>query len=343
MSHSDSIKIADSLVRSYWHPIAHKSELANDRDFVRFEIKDFEVVVFNDKGNFVAFDNLCPHRGARFFTEDHGNQFVKCLYHGWSYSFGKVNVAGSKNFHNCAIENAKLNEFKLAQCGDFIFFALEPITTLQTQLGAEVWAQLEKISGDIAIREDCNRYPFECDWTISLENALESYQLPLIPAETLDTLKLGAGENAFFGENSIWYAPVENEKVEKRLKSLSRFFAATDPFQGYQSIFIFPFSMISSTYGYSYSMQNFFPTATTKQTFFTSRFYPTKNSDPRYTEMTKLFADSSAQMNRKIFEEDHQICLRIPSTSWSTTAPAFTSIFEQKLLHFRRSCAKWDA
>ena len=103
----DSVKIADDLIRSYWHPIGHKSELACDRDFIRFEIKDFEVVVINDKGNFVAFDNLCPHRGARFFTEDFGNQFVKCLYHGWSYSRGKVNVAGVKNFQGCGIETGR--------------------------------------------------------------------------------------------------------------------------------------------------------------------------------------------------------------------------------------------
>ena len=68
MSVLDSIKISDDLIRSYWHPIAHTSELQNDRDFIRFEIKDFEVLVINDKGNYVAFDNLCPHRGARFFT-----------------------------------------------------------------------------------------------------------------------------------------------------------------------------------------------------------------------------------------------------------------------------------
>lgn len=65
----DSVKIADDLIRSYWHPIGHKSELACDRDFIRFEIKDFEVVVINDKGNFVAFDNLCPHRGHVFLQK----------------------------------------------------------------------------------------------------------------------------------------------------------------------------------------------------------------------------------------------------------------------------------
>lgn len=338
----DSTKISDDLVRSYWHPIAHKSELANDRDFVRFDIKDFEVVVINDKGNYIAFDNLCPHRGARFFTADNGNQMVKCLYHGWSYSFGKVNVAGIKKFQGCDIAAAKLNEFQLAVCGEFIFFAVSPIMSLDEQLGSEVYNLLLKIGSDIDCLADFNRYPFECDWTIALENALEPYHIPLIHTQTLATLNLGEGGNEFYGENSIWYSPIENETVGKRLKSLSRFYSATEPFQGYMSIFIFPFSMISSTFGYSYSMQSFFPAIDTEHAFFTSRLYPTKNSDPKYKNMTAAFVESSAQINRKIFDEDHQICKRIPAKSWSTSPPKFISSLEDKLLHFRRSCAKWN-
>ena len=342
MSVLDSIKISDDLIRSYWHPIAHTSELQNDRDFIRFEIKDFEVLVINDKGNYVAFDNLCPHRGARFFTEDFGNKIVKCLYHGWSYSRGKVNVAGIKTFQGCSIEHAALNEFKIEACGDLLFFAIEPKTTLQAQLGPDVFALLHKVAGDIDERSDFNRYSFECDWPIALENALEPYHIPLIHTDTLATLELGVGVNEFYGENSIWYSPVENEKVAKRLKSLNRFFAATEPFQGYMSIFLFPFSMISSTYGYSYSIQSFFPGASPDAAFFTSRLYPVKNSEPRYKYMTSGFVQSSAEVNRKIFDEDHQICKRISSKSWSTSPPRFTSALEEKLLHFRSVCAKWN-
>lgn len=338
----DSIKISDDLIRSYWHPVAHKSELANDRDFVRFDLKGFEVVIINDKGSFVAFDNLCPHRGARFFCEDFGNKFVKCLYHGWSYSHGKVNVAGKNTFQNCDIESATLNEFKLDACGDFLFFSVEPRMALREQLGSEVFDLLERVSGDIEFRSDFNRYPFQCDWTIALENALEPYHIPLIHTATLATLQLGVGVNEFYGENSIWYSPIENEKVEKRLNSLNRFYAATDAYPGYMSIFIFPFSMISSTFGYSYSLQSFFPSTSTESTFFTSRLYPTRNSDPRYREMTSAFVQSSAEVNRRIFDEDHQICKRIPSRTWSTSAPRFRSTLEQKILHFRRSCASWN-
>ena len=305
-------------------------------------MKYFEVLLIHDKGNYVAFDNLCPHRGARFFTEDFGNKIVKCLYHGWSYSRGKVNVAGIKTFQGCSIEHAALNEFKIEACGDLLFFAIEPKTTLQAQLGPDVFALLHKVAGDIDERSDFNRYSFECDWPIALENALEPYHIPLIHTDTLATLELGVGVNEFYGENSIWYSPVENEKVAKRLKSLNRFFAATEPFQGYMSIFLFPFSMISSTYGYSYSIQSFFPWASPDAAFFTSRLYPVKNSEPRYKDMTSGFVQSSAEVNRKIFDEDHQICKRISSKSWSTSPPRFTSALEEKLLHFRSVCAKWN-
>ncbi|CAI2795945.1 Rieske 2Fe-2S domain-containing protein [Pseudomonas fluorescens group sp.] len=342
MSVLDSTKISGDLIRSYWHPVAHKSELSNDRDFVRFDVADFEVVIINDKGSFVAFDNLCPHRGARFFTEDFGNKFVKCLYHGWSYSRGKVNVAGVKTFQGCNIEQASLNQFSLDICGDFLFFAIEPRSTLQEQLGSEISAILNKIGSDIDSRADFNRYPFKCDWTIALENALEPYHIPLIHTDTLASLQLGVGVNEFYGENSVWYSPIESEKVARRLKSLSRFYATTDAYEGYMSIFIFPFSMISSTFGYSYSAQNFFPSTSPDSTYFTSRLYPVRNSDPRYREMTAGFVQSSAEVNRRIFDEDHEICQRIPSKSWSTSAPKFISVLEEKLLHFRHSCGYWN-
>lgn len=64
----DSVKIADDLIRSYWHPIGHKSELACDRDFIRFEIKDFEVVVINDKVISLHL-TICAHTGGHVFLQ----------------------------------------------------------------------------------------------------------------------------------------------------------------------------------------------------------------------------------------------------------------------------------
>jgi phenylpropionate dioxygenase-like ring-hydroxylating dioxygenase large terminal subunit len=341
MTYTKSRHIAPQLVKAYWHPLCLKSQVADDKDFVRFNVLDFEVVVFNDAGNLIAFDNRCPHRGTRFFTEDSGRQRILCPYHGWNYSAGQLRIPDAKSFVGCDIGKANLSFFKLAFCGDLVFFGIEPRATLIDQLGKDIYALIEQTTTHLQRAVDFNRYAFESDWPISLENALEPYHIPLVHRDTLATLKLGKGENVFFGENSIWYSPVENEKVARRLESLSKFFVPREAFSGYMSIFLYPFSMLSSTYGYSWSMQNFFPSTHADRTWFTSQLYPLSAASERYQEIVSTFMASTAQNNRAVFDEDHSICKRIPGDTWSWDAPRFHSSLEAKLLHFRASCAEW--
>lgn len=341
MTCTASQRIAPDLVKAYWHPLCLKSQVADDKDFVRFNVLDFEVVVFNDAGNLIAFDNRCPHRGTRFFTEDAGHQRILCPYHGWNYADGQLRIPDAKRFVGCDIGSASLNFFKLATCGELVFFAIEPRASLPDQLGQDIFTLLEQTTPDLNKPSDFNRYAFEADWPISLENALEPYHIPLVHRDTLATLKLGVGENVFYGENSIWYAPVENEKVARRLESLSRFFTPREAYAGYVSLFLYPFSMLSSTFGYSWSMQNFFPSAQTDRTWFTSQLYPLRAASERYDEIVSTFMTSTAENNRAVFEEDHTICKRIPGDTWSWNAPRYHSSLEAKLLHFRASCAEW--
>lgn len=341
MTRTKSKQIAPALVNAYWHPLCLKSQVAGDKDFVRFNVLDFEIVVFNDAGNLIAFDNRCPHRGTRFFIEDVGNQRILCPYHGWSYSSGQLRIPDAKSFTGCDVGKAGLNFFKLAYCGELVFFAIEPRASLVDQLGKDIYALIEHMTPGLSGVSDFNRYEFESDWSISLENALEPYHIPLVHRDTLATLKLGRGENVFHGENSIWYAPVENEKVARRLESLSRFFAPRDAFLGYMSIFLYPFSMLSSTYGYSWSMQNFFPSSRDDRTWFTSQLFPLSAASARYEEIVSTFMTSTAENNRAVFDEDHSICKRIPGDTWTWDAPRYFSSTEAKLLHFRASCAEW--
>lgn len=340
MKSSASELISRALVNAYWHPLCMRNQISADKDYVRFNVLDFEVVVFNDKGNLIAFDNRCPHRGTRFFIEDQGNQRIICPYHGWSFASGTLRVPNAKSFEGCDIGKANLNFFELSVCGDLVFFSVTPETSLKAQLGEDIFTLLEKITTGLDKCADFNRYGFESDWPISLENALEPYHIPMVHRDTLATLKLGVGHNYFSGQNSIWYAPVENEKVERRLTSLNKYFSVDEPYQGYMSIFIYPFSMLSSTFGYSYSMQNFFPALRDDLTYFTSQLYPAPLTNERYSEIASAFITSTAAVNRQVFEEDHSICKRVPADTWSWQPPRYVNVLEEKLLHFRASCAE---
>lgn len=319
-----------------WHLLAHRSEVADNHAFVRFNVAGREVVVYNDGASVIAFDNRCPHRGARIFDGDAGKERFLCRYHGWSYAKGKVFVADRDSLSHCPLDRLALNTLQVAWCGDFLFASPAPEHSLDDQL-AGLAATLEAISHGIGHRWDINRYAYEADWRIALENALEPYHVANIHRDTLDTLKLQPGTNRYFGRNSIWSAPLGDDRMARRLQSLSRLFDLPYRFEGYESIYIFPFTMISSTFGYSQSLQNFLPGSECGRTHFTSRLFSGRAAATAKPHLVEPLMASSAVMNRSVFDEDHAICRRVPLDSWSKDDPVFWSASEEKLLHFRKS------
>jgi phenylpropionate dioxygenase-like ring-hydroxylating dioxygenase large terminal subunit len=319
-----------------WHLLAHRSELAETHEFVRFDIAGRDVVLYNDGASVIAFDNRCPHRGARIYDGDSGKERFLCRYHGWSYSKGKVFVADRESLVHCPLDRLTLNSLQVEWLGDFAFVSPAPSQSLDSQL-AGLEEMLEAVSRGIGLRWDFNRYLYEADWRIALENALEPYHLASIHSGTLDTLKLQPGTNRYFGRNSVWSAPLGDERMARRLNSLSRLFDLPHQFAGYESIYLFPFTMISSTFGYSQSLQHFLPAPAAERTHFTSRLFAGRLAAATKPELVSSFIASSAQMNRAVFEEDHEICKRVALDTWSMEPPRFWAASEEKLLHFRRS------
>jgi len=317
-----------------WHLIGHESECPNNQDFIKFNTFYGDIVVFNDHGNLVCFDNICPHRGARIFKDDFGRQAFICPYHGWSYNHNRVYPTNPKSFLDCEMTDIKLNKFKLEKCGSFLFFAISPIKKLQEQLGS-LYKELELISYSINAKLDNNVDIYNCHFGHAIENALEPYHINLIHKNSLGNLALSAGINSFYGLNSVWEAEITNNRTNKLLKELKEILNLSNIFEGYKSIYLYPFSMISSTYGLSYSLQNFFPLEPCATKFY-SRFYSTNITNDRYKNTINDFYFSSINMNRKIFEEDKKICNLI-NIDWTTSHYKFMSDSEVKIKHFKNS------
>lgn len=322
------------LWENYWHLICHRSEVENPRDFVRFDVAGQEVVVFNDGADVIAFDNLCPHRGARIFDGSAGNARFVCQYHGWSYSKGNIFIADKSQFSHCELESASLNLLKTAWVGDFLFVSSTPIMSIDSQLD-DVGPLVRSISKSLSKRHDLNVYDYECIWQIAVENALEPYHVSTVHPKTLNTLELSQGYNEYYGLNSIWYAEVNNTQSAKRLKKLGNLFSLSYQHLGYMNVFLFPFSMISSTFGLSYSVQNFFPANADDTAHFISRLYQSRLQPGKNPSIIEGFFDSSAKLNRQIFEEDMNICTRIPQRSWSSDPLKIFARDEDRINHFR--------
>jgi len=334
------MRLDNTLFTRYWHLGCHRRELANEGDFVRLTTVVGDVVMYNDGDDIVAFDNRCAHRGARIYEGECGNQAPTCKYHGWTYRNGMTIIPERERFHDCNIEAARLRAFATEWCGDFLFFSVAPAHTLEAQLG-ESARMVEDISFNIDRRIDHNAYDYPCYWPLAIENALESYHVAMVHADTLMGLELEDGEDAFFGDNSIIYAPIGNARLSKQLKRLRPLFEIDFQYEGYMSLYLFPFSMISSTYGYSYSIQSFFPKAGTQDTSnFISRLYTAPTRAGNAAAILASFFDSSVKMNREIFKEDADVCNLLAPDTWSMQPLRYMSERERKISHFRESCRR---
>ncbi len=330
-------EFSSNLWNRYWHLLGHRSELGRPKDFVRFNVASEEVVLFNDGAEIIAFDNRCPHRGARIFDDDSGNQPFLCRYHGWSYSKGKIFVADKSQFTHCDLSQLAVNRLNIEWLGDFLFVSKSPCMPLAEQLGslADI---ITPISTSIDRLHDFNSYEYECYWPIAVENALEPYHVSSIHPTSLNRLNLMEGRNEYIGLNSIWYTEVGHEQTAKRLKKLQKMFDMGFAHPGYINIFLFPFSMISSTFGLSYSVQNFLPTGNDKHAGFYSRLYKARVRQGINPLLFDDFFSSTAQLNHQVFQEDRAICARVAHDTWSTIAPSVYARSEERLVYFREAC-----
>ena len=321
----------------FWHLLCHRSELPASGDYLKLDWLGEEVVVYNDQGELIAFDNLCPHRGTRFFTEKRGNAPLACPYHGWAYRAGAMHIPCRERYAPAELDNARLQVLQLDWCADFLFASPQPRMSLDAQLG-ETQATLENISFNVAGLGDFNAYVYECDWRIALENALEPLHVPFVHPESLAQLQLDDGENRFTDWTSIWEACLGNAGMARKLRSVKRLFQLDNQFEGYQSLYLFPFTMLSSTFSYSYSLQHFFPSTQAQRTHFSSRLLMAA-AKPAASATLQGFFDSSAQMNRQVFEEDHAICKRIAIQAADSARFKILSSDEAKIAHFRACIA----
>ncbi len=297
------------LLTRFWHLVGHRRDLAETGDYVRIDWGIGEVVLFNDNGSILAFDNICPHRGARFFTDDVGRGRVICPYHGLSYRGGELRVPQTKSIGESGSDRLNLNFYRTSWCGDFLFVAVNPEESLSEQLLGS-FEILKSISHRIVIGYDDYRFEFKSNWRVAVENALEGDHVNFVHPHTLAPLTLVDDQTVQIGRNIIYTAQVGDSRRDKSLRAMGRFFDDPDAYQGYWSAFVFPFAMISSTFGYSYALQNYWPSGQSDRSYFLTRMYKSKTK-PRFEKAVEDFFSSSALVNRRIFDEDHAICSRV--------------------------------
>lgn len=289
---------------SHWHPVAHLSELAEPGDYVLLPWKaDGEIALANIAGEIVGFDNRCGHRGARIFDGLRGNREPRCAYH------GRLTTAGN------------VKRFETGQIGDWLLVSDAPPHA--PHCAPEAIFDFLAAVPPLRLHSTL-QFVMDCHWTVAVENALDFEHVAHVHTDSLAKLALVQKHLQLFDNGS---SMEEFSSEAQRLGHLTRFFKHEQRFD-YVHAHLFPYSCLSSTRGWSYSLQHYFPRADGR-TNFVHRLYAAETTRP----MPEFF-DSVARLNEQVFREDAEVCARVPANFAGQLGPR-----EKRIAQFRKAAA----
>ncbi|WP_281234398.1 aromatic ring-hydroxylating oxygenase subunit alpha [Flavobacterium gelatinilyticum] len=308
------------FINESWILAAHKNELVNNNDFVAFEYFDNKIFIQNFNGTIKSFQNVCLHRFNTIHEESFGNRVSSCLYHNWKYG-KKGNVVGlmcRNSFERDQINELKLKEYEVAECGDFIFLKLNKDfnQTLKEYLG-NIYQPLEEISRHFGTKTIDYSIEHKVNWKLLVENVLECYHCTAVHENSF--AKMGFGSAApekfdFFNAHSWCEFPkADGVKANKIIeKSLTD---RTFKTQGYLHFHIYPNAFVSSVEGKGFYLGFMLPESPSKTNlrvrYFSSKFERELNESEQ--NIIDFINNSSNESLDLVLNEDKKIIENIQS------------------------------
>jgi glycine betaine catabolism A len=171
-----------------WICACHVSAVAEPGAWVTREVGDQSFFVIGGKdGRPRAFHNVCRHRGARIFEEDHGTTRARitCPYHAWSYGFdgellGARATEGLEDFDPGCYG---LVPIRTEVVGGLVLVDLEGAAEPADAVVGELARWLERYRTATLVRAGERVYEVEANWKAIAENYNECLHCPGVHPE----------------------------------------------------------------------------------------------------------------------------------------------------------------
>lgn len=333
-----------SCIYKFWHLVCHRSSLPSHGSFFRFRLGHVDLFIHNSCDKLSCYLNKCPHRGARIVNALSGDTPLQCPYHGWSFQPGKSSVTRYDTFDLDVNDprQARLHQWQIVEVAGFVFVSSDPASNVQGQIGDGAFYRLQSCGASIHACHSSQSIDYAAPWMLAVENALESYHVPSVHPSTLGLIGLEDGTYAFSDWSSSWQAATTSRKLIFSSRIIAQSIDIDERLEGYFSLYLFPFAMLSMTESLSFALQVYQPSPCIQDcntTLRTSLCIPRiVNSAMRDPVMA--FYDSSANMNRLIFEEYASISSLVPLESWDAEPLHYASSLESRINHFRECCRR---
>ena len=131
--------------RSLWHPVAQSQEVVTAP--LPVQLLEQPLVLWrNAEGLVQAFNDRCPHRGARLSMGHVENNNLECPYHGWQFTSGGqcVKVPAVPDFVPPPSQCVK--SFEVAEAYGLVWVRLDPSDSQLPAFAAEADTYLRKVN-----------------------------------------------------------------------------------------------------------------------------------------------------------------------------------------------------
>lgn len=241
-----------------WQLVATTEMFRSHGDYVAVERHGIPILIRRHEDRFLAFHNVCAHRGCRLATGSGNSPELKCPYHGWRYGEdGKTRriPAAKENFPHFAREEHKLRMYPVRQVGSLLLVHLNPDTSENPEESGSIddWSHWEVLFADATSRDRWQfvlheQLDYQCDWKIPIEGSLESYHLDEVHAATFGSAPAEADcEHELESSGTVFVTQARGTSLTSKLESAAvrGITGSFDP--SYRHVHLFPNVMATIT------------------------------------------------------------------------------------------------
>lgn len=333
-----------ALRSKLWQFAGFTFDVAGDGDFLVCDVGGRSVIIRNCGGHLRAFHNVCAHRQSRICREPGGHGPLRCPYHGWTYDSEGVAVGIPFKQHFYSDGEApdgryRLRSWSVETCGTLIFVS-EGLRSgsLREYLGG-LHDRLRRYSEGLGPRLDTNELIVESNWKVAVENTLENYHVHMVHPDTFARLGTGGTNFEFTGLHSAWAATL-NEASTAGWRRVEPVFADRPVrIDGYEHVLVFPNFTVATTFGMSFSFQQFQPLGPEKTRFTSHVFFSrVEEMSGARQAMVDLLAGSVVEFNRAVFLQDKEICETAQLGVREALVAGCLGAEEQRVHRFQEAC-----
>ncbi len=204
-----------------WICCGRIQDIPNIGDFKLLNLDNESIIILrHDKNKFIAFYNICRHRGTRICIDECGNfsKTIQCPYHGWTYGLnGNLHVAPNMDaVEDFVKEDFSLHRVQLAEWNGFIFINLSESSSDFLFEFSSLIHLFDDWEMKNLLTLESKTYDVNCNWKLIIQNYSECYHCPLIhPSLAKITPYLG-------GRNDMVSGPFLGGFMEMKYDSITK-------------------------------------------------------------------------------------------------------------------------